>query len=88
MNVSENVNERRYRLLSEVVAAVVWSAPGSGEMDSELPSSSTFSRQTYEGMQVDSCCTQKVRKLHPRGGIAGHPGGPHRKILCRSRAQE
>jgi PAS domain S-box-containing protein len=51
MMVSENVNERRYRLLSEVVAAIVWSASGSGEVDSELPSWSAFTGQTCEELQ-------------------------------------
>jgi PAS domain S-box-containing protein len=44
----ENVNERRYRMLTEVVTSIVWGAAASGEVVSELPSWSSFTGQTDE----------------------------------------
>jgi PAS domain S-box-containing protein len=45
---ADGLNERRYRLLSEVTIDIAWKTAGSGEVESEWPSWSAFTGQNYE----------------------------------------
>jgi two-component system, sensor histidine kinase and response regulator len=46
--IAESLNERRYRLLSEVTTDITWKTAGSGEVESELPRWSAFTGQNSE----------------------------------------
>ena len=46
--IAESLNERRYRLLSEVTTDITWKTSGAGEVESALPSWSAFTGQSSE----------------------------------------